>query len=1080
MRNGVVLPDKADEKSDEDDSDLVLPPGSSIKQFIATELKHGKGYEAHDLSWGRKVIQAIDVDDCVNLGELVDSDYKPKVNINAQTTVLGYEGYLWTIRIHCFLGDTALHYAIRNRKLLSIYMLLFMKADVTMANQQGVTPQQLLLETYKTDSANMTYDAKRYIVNNIDPLSLKRLPRTFRCSRLEEEAWRLIHHGRLLYHELPQALQQVEVSPHIVSMKTRRRLSFNSVQSSVPYSPKSKSIKMKPSMSEVAAKIQAEAPWMEFELPKEQDEDQHLDPSQSSQNSLGQKHLGESSQEGEGSSLLEDESSSSVLPPGKPHLPRQFSLDSDEKLSEHDSIVLSDHHPVNADGDATHVWTKYTTDQGEDYYFNSATGETTWEVPQGYVAPSIDWDKLIESVLPANSIEPEGTAEVDDGSLQSSIEGKRLKPRPPLHLEDVWTKNSLQDIIHMVEKQKYNRIIREHGLENGRKPSELHGLSLLGSVKLGNQLEQVSGHETLLATGNRNALVALYREYTAKNKVGKEEGKNALEPKSLLQSKAKGLEKLKFISLESLEKTMQEIDELDTIPAHQGSRSDFENSRNSISRKHLVTSPHTISDRLLFGENTPSRRYNTKRTDQGPSESGRTSFPPASSRKTTTSSIPVFHEDGYVAPYIEALYSIQSRRLLPSSKSSAYLSQKSDSNLSSSKRSNRIDLRANLQNSGDGMLPRDNPAGMIVRTQSKQNVMANPKLSAKSPVFSPVSNSIKSSVASGTKQSSRKSQPFSHRDQHESEDEDDIWNKLYREVTELSTHTNLKYFPIGDYGAAMLSQALYDDPCIMKLTLSNAHITDSGCIALAEVLPTMKQLIYLDLSGNAIEDEGLYALADALKRSYHTANNSVLSSSHPHSYINATLATVTTLSVAGNRASLPALLNLLECVTMPIDRSIKNIFRRHKLYWLRNRGMKRRDLEAVAKYLEEHSFYPSTMLNAPQAERSSWEVYQQLGKNCIVMVHNLREEEAALYARIISLTDNRDGGSGDDSSIPQISGLDKLGKSSQWMRSFTRVGSQVSMLSSEHTEGRKDDSSTVNDEEVMSGDKQKIGSIVVF
>lgn len=939
MRNGLVIPGKADENSDEDDSDLVLPPGSSIEQFIATELKHGKGYEAHDLSWGRKVIQAIDVDDCVTLGELVDSDCNPKANINAQTTVLGYEGYLWTIRIHCFLGDTALHYAIRNRKLLSIYMLLFMKADVTIANQQGVTPQQLLLETYKTDSANMTYDAKRYIINNIDPLSLKRLPRTFRCSRVEEEAWRLIRHGRLLYHELPQALQRAEVNPHIVSMKTRRRLSFNSIQPSISYSQKSKSIKMKPSMNEVAAKVQAETPWMEFELPREQNEAQYLDPSQSSQNSLEQKHLGESSQEGEGSSLLEDESSSSVLPPDKPRLPRQFSLDSDEKLSEHDSIVLSDHHPVDADGGGTQVWTKYTTEKGEDYYFNSVTGETTWEVPHGYVAPSIDWDKLIESVLPANSAEPAGTAEIDDRSLQSSLEGKRLKPRPPLHLEDVWTKNNLQDIIHLVEKQKYNRIIRERGLENGRKPPELHGLSLLGSVKIGNQLEQVSGHETLLASGNRNALVALYRDYTAKNKIGKEEENTVLESRSLFQSK--GLEKLKFISVESLEKTMREIDELDTTPVQLGSRSDFESSRsrrNSVSRKQLVTSPHTISDRLLFdGGSAPSRRYNTKRLDQsrnqGPSESGRTSFPPASSRKTTSSS-PVYHEDDYVAPYIEALYSIQSRRLLPSPKASVYLSRKSDSNPSSSKRSNRIGLRVNLQNNGDGMPPKDNPAGMIVRTQSKQTVMANPKFSAKSPVFSPVSNSIKSSAASGTKQSSRKSQ-IPRGDQHESEDEDDIWNKLYREVTELSTYTNLKYFPIGDYGAALLSQALYDDPCIMKLTLSNAHITDSGCIALAEVLPTMKQLIYLDLSGNAIEDEGLYALTDALQRSYHTANNSVLSSSHPHSYVNASLATVTTLSVAGNRASLPALLKLLECVTMPIDRSIKNIYRRHKLYWLR-------------------------------------------------------------------------------------------------------------------------------------------------
>eukprot|EP01031_Cornospumella_fuschlensis_P033091 gene33091-40030_t len=87
----------------------------SIKAWAEIEIKHGK---------------------------LIDpSDPKNKdVNINAQTDTMGYLGYLWTVEVHKYLGDTLLHYALRERKLLCVYMLLYMDADPHIPNAKNVTP----------------------------------------------------------------------------------------------------------------------------------------------------------------------------------------------------------------------------------------------------------------------------------------------------------------------------------------------------------------------------------------------------------------------------------------------------------------------------------------------------------------------------------------------------------------------------------------------------------------------------------------------------------------------------------------------------------------------------------------------------------------------------------------------------------------------------------------------------------------------------------------------------------------------------------------------------------------------------
>lgn len=85
-----------------------------------------------------------------------------------------------------------------------------------------------------------------------------------------------------------------------------------------------------------------------------------------------------------------------------------------------------------------------------------------------------------------------------------------------------------------------------------------------------------------------------------------------------------------------------------------------------------------------------------------------------------------------------------------------------------------------------------------------------------------------------------------------------------REITVVSTASNLKYMRVGDAGLADLSRALHRDAVITQLNLSSARVSCVGAVSLASVLPTMAALRHLDLSCNLVGDAGAQALASAL------------------------------------------------------------------------------------------------------------------------------------------------------------------------------------------------------------------------
>jgi hypothetical protein len=85
-----------------------------------------------------------------------------------------------------------------------------------------------------------------------------------------------------------------------------------------------------------------------------------------------------------------------------------------------------------------------------------------------------------------------------------------------------------------------------------------------------------------------------------------------------------------------------------------------------------------------------------------------------------------------------------------------------------------------------------------------------------------------------------------------------------REISVLSTRTNLKYMKIGNAGVLDLAGALQFDEIVTELCLAGARISSAGMLKFAPMLPDIKALRHLDLSCNAICNTGAVALAAAL------------------------------------------------------------------------------------------------------------------------------------------------------------------------------------------------------------------------
>lgn len=210
--------------------------------WLRVELSHAKYSCSHSNGrhWGRAVIRSIDLDDSIMLyssltiggAAVMPSDQHQLIadRINTQVDCLGYAEYLWTASIHRFLGDTALHLAIRQRKMRCVHMLLLLEADVHIKNAADETAHLMVGALLHTTVRELRFEAVRFILRNTAAKDIDRFPdmNHLRFQRIEKEAWDLMKAGRIMYSAPPSTLSKADLAlkRHVASTRTKH-LSIN-------------------------------------------------------------------------------------------------------------------------------------------------------------------------------------------------------------------------------------------------------------------------------------------------------------------------------------------------------------------------------------------------------------------------------------------------------------------------------------------------------------------------------------------------------------------------------------------------------------------------------------------------------------------------------------------------------------------------------------------------------------------------------------------------------------------------------------------------------------------------------------
>ena len=196
----------------------------SIAGWLREELRVSKSYY---MSWGRKVIKAIDFDDCVALSKVFGDARKKmkhfgenKVDVDAQVqATTGYGGYLWSAWMHNYYLDTALHLALKQKKKRCVYALLGLGARTDIPNQDEVTAEALCLRIYGREIRDLRSEAMRELFSAVDPYYFDHLPlwQPYKGSLVFEdiksEAWKLMEHGRCMYNDVPKSFKFLDLVP---------------------------------------------------------------------------------------------------------------------------------------------------------------------------------------------------------------------------------------------------------------------------------------------------------------------------------------------------------------------------------------------------------------------------------------------------------------------------------------------------------------------------------------------------------------------------------------------------------------------------------------------------------------------------------------------------------------------------------------------------------------------------------------------------------------------------------------------------------------------------------------------------
>ena len=185
---------------------------SRIEKLLADELRFSRSTY---VPWGKEVIRALDEDDCLKLVEMFEGKAQLGAHVDVQVSANNYGGYIWTPWLHKFRGDTALHLALRQKKMKCAYMLLALGASTDIENHVEQTAGDVCLKVLQRGIGELRKEAFRQLVEAIEPSRYTAMPRVTPVNyrSIAQEAWSLVRDGRVVYAELPECLKYNDILP---------------------------------------------------------------------------------------------------------------------------------------------------------------------------------------------------------------------------------------------------------------------------------------------------------------------------------------------------------------------------------------------------------------------------------------------------------------------------------------------------------------------------------------------------------------------------------------------------------------------------------------------------------------------------------------------------------------------------------------------------------------------------------------------------------------------------------------------------------------------------------------------------
>lgn len=187
-------------------------PASNLERALQDEMRFSR---SNYVPWGKEVIRALDRDDCLKLVEVFEVKAQLGAHMDVQVSADNYGGYIWTPWLHKFRGDTALHLALRQKKINCVYMLLALGAATDIENHVQQTAGDLCIKTFQHDIGKFQREAFRQLVTVIDPRRYTEMPRVTPVNyrSIAQEAWSLVNDGRVVFTELPECLKYSDILP---------------------------------------------------------------------------------------------------------------------------------------------------------------------------------------------------------------------------------------------------------------------------------------------------------------------------------------------------------------------------------------------------------------------------------------------------------------------------------------------------------------------------------------------------------------------------------------------------------------------------------------------------------------------------------------------------------------------------------------------------------------------------------------------------------------------------------------------------------------------------------------------------